>query len=94
MSDDSEVSNNSAPDDLNSIVWDSISGFPFFLLFMTIILYITTSTATFNSLLKNVNEKFIKQENDEKSNSGIIVTGITLGILLAILHIFNSNNII
>ena len=76
----------SAPDDMGSIVYDGISSIPWFTIFIAIILYILLNTSIFNThVLRNINPNF-EDSMGNKTDSGIIVTGILMGVLLGLME--------
>ena len=94
--DDSEVVENGnqnklvAPDDMSNIVYDGISKIPWFTMVITIILYILFNTSIFNThILKNIDKNMV-DDMSNKTDSGIITTGIILGILLGLFQAMHS----
>lgn len=81
-------------DDLGSYIWDGIKSFPFFLMFISIILYILTYSNVFNNTLYSIDESLINNTISEKSTKGVVVTGILFGLLLATLQSLKNGNVI
>ena len=94
--DDSEVVENgnehklTAPDDMGNIVYDGMSKIPWFTMIIAVVLYILFNTSIFNThILKNMNENLV-DDMSNKTDNGIIVTGILLGILLGMFQAMHS----
>ncbi len=90
MSDDE---NEEKSNEIGSFIWDSIGAIPFFLMFITIILYIITYSSPYDKTLKSIDPSLV-DEDGGKSKKGVITTGVVLGIVLALLQAMRTGNII
>lgn len=81
-------------DDFSSLAYETLTRIPFFLIFIILILYFIVSTDIYDKyVLLNINKSFI-DENDNKSTSGVLVTGLIMGLLSSILFLANSSGFI
>ena len=80
-------------DDFSSLVYETLCRLPFFLIFIIIILYFIVSTDIYDKyVLYKMNKSFL--ENDNKTTSGVLVTGLIMGLLTSILFLANSSGYI
>jgi hypothetical protein len=80
-------------DDFSSLAYETLCRIPFFLIFIIIVLYFIVSTDIYDKyILYNINKSFI--ENDNKTTSGVLVTGAIMGLLTSILFLANASGYI
>ncbi len=77
----------------SEMISDAIGSIPFFLMFITIILYIISYSNSFNRTLQSMDDALI-DEDGGKSNKGVIVTGIAFGVILSVLQAMKNGNLI
>lgn len=80
------------PDEMNNFVIDALINIPFFTIIITIILYIIFDTSFWNGMLKKINPGAVNL--DCKNINGVVITGVILGILIAIFEALHSARVI
>jgi hypothetical protein len=91
---DKKEKNVKSYDDFSSLAYETLTRIPFFLIFIIVILYFIVSTDIYDKyVLYKINKSFI-DENDNKSTSGVLVTGLIMGLLSSILFLANSSGFI
>lgn len=92
---DYDVESGVESDDISVYLKDVVNAIPFFTMFIIIILYILTSTTIWDEkILPSMGPSMINQIGDTKSNKGIIVTGVFLGIIVAIFEAMHNSKLI
>lgn len=84
----------SPPDSFSTLLVDAFSSIPYFAVLVSIILYILSNTTIFNN---NVLAKLGKgnvDSNGDKTDYGVVISGIFVGILLGIFIALHNSEII
>ncbi len=83
----------SPPDSFGSVIWDGIASIKYFIIVVAFIVYVLLSSTTFNSTVLSLGDGYL-DSNGEKTDKGVIVTGILLGILIGLFDTLHDNDYI